>query len=774
MINPINKLKTLFNKKSSQNLATAVVSKPIVGGERVSEATGVTTTLGSLIREQMISTKDSIIEFAGVIEYLCKFNPDFSLALENIVSLASTKFDVVVEEGDTKTSGNTLSELKQAQNNWYKYSGGVDSMRDDICTQLVINGCASFEMIPNESLDGIKKIALVPPSTIRFKYDSVTDEYVPYQIGVRGNYIKLNPETYRYYAHRRMGEVPYATPPFLAALDNVVIEKNMMDNMREIIKNLGVMGFMEVLLTAPQRNLGRQGGVAETETEYKFRLQNLLAEAKVEIQKGMSNGYLIGFKGLHEFEMKATTANVEGAASLIQNNNEMKMAGLHQSPFLLGRNYSTTETLGKVVLAILSAQVQSFQRLIDKSLADMYMLHLELKGFKNNQITVVSGKPLTNDENKEQLTFSSKIDNYEKLYQQGIISQEQKAQALGYSSAYLEGALGNNEENIVDVEYIKEDDEFIQYYNNYKEFEYEDQNDFDKQLSFAEGNDSLVAALKEYSSATNINYDKALDKVMKSLGKALEQETILTSDNILGKIFYTLYGRWETDFTLPQIKIIKKHITDAYKIFRSDKGIFGATSKKIPDSVFSTIDARTIEYMKTLDRVYLGKFISDEGTTRKITGFVKETYLEKGYDLRSKASIDRFTKKFKGVLKGEAWKIDQVLSTTVSRMRYQAGIHYLQQAKVTKYIRRSIGDRLRCGYCEILDSKTYSVTKTVESINKVLNNDVEDIEQIQPFVTSVYKDFNDLKGLTVSEIQDKEIEGVPSHPHCRCTIVADI
>jgi len=747
------------------------------GGKRET-APSELISYGGILRESSISP-DYPVEYVKAIRHLCMWNPDFSLALENVVTLSNTPFEITIPEGGKKS---LVKELYEIGDSWYKNSGGINSLRNDLLTQLVITGAISAEIVPNSKLDGVSKTVMVSTENIVFKYDREEEEYMPYQTNRGTEDIKLNTNTYKYSAFRRLSEKPYAVPMFLSALDNTAIEKDMVSSIREVVKTLGLAGFMEVLLSAPPKRPAKGGKPAETQKEYSMRLSGLLMEAETEIKKGLGNGYMIGFEGQHKFEMKATNANMGGAEKLMQINTEMKHAGLKQSPSLLGRNYSTTETLGRVVLTILTSQVQNYQQTVDKFLSEAYSLHLELKTGKRYKVKVTSQKPMINDEESDQNAFSTKIDNHIKLYNQGIISQEQFAQGVGYVSAHLPEPIAEEIPKAESKVEVKQNSLVAMYnskFENYPDFKfYYDKAENSKKYiqDFEDEKDKLIfKELTKYLKATHKNYDKALDSVIRELAKTLSKGKN-TEAITLNKVYLTLFGNWESSFSVPQVEITKERVQNSYKLFRTDKGIFNVKKKgsKVPEAVFNTTDFRTIAYMQDMDAVYLGKFISDDHTIKQITRFVQETFLEDANALRSNAAIDKFTKQFKGVLKGVSWKIDQVLATTVSRMRYNASMLYYSQAKVVNYTRLGISDRLQCRYCASMDGKTFKVSIPVKRIKKNVQTSVESVKEVQPFITTVFPDPADVEALTSAELQAKGVEAVPSHPHCRCTNVADI
>src|SRR5690606_30692076 len=100
--------------------------------------------------------------------------------------------------------------------------------------------------------------------------------------GIDGNLVELNTETYKYIALGRFGEKPYGIPPFLSALENIAIGRDMQDNLKYVVKKLGTLGFLEVLVNGP-KPLPNEDADA-----YYRRTQDYLNKVIPEIDKGLS------------------------------------------------------------------------------------------------------------------------------------------------------------------------------------------------------------------------------------------------------------------------------------------------------------------------------------------------------------------------------------------------------------------------------------------------------------------------------------------------------
>lgn len=728
----------------------------------------------------VVTEEDYPTRLIKVIEYLVEYNHDFGFALENIVQLANTPYTVSF---DSSVKGDDVKGFKRLIDNsidtWYQDTSGEMSLRNDMLVRCVIYGCICIDIVPNNTLTGVDQVVLVDPKTIVFKYDDIKERWMPWQ-NVNGELIELNPITFKYYAVKRKGSKPYPMVPFLTALESFLMEKDMYTNVKSIVKNVSVLGFLEVLLKQPMKNT--TNGAIETDEEYKSRLLTDAQQATDELRTGLKDGFVVGYKGQHEFKMNSVASgNVDGVEKLFRLITEAKSSGLKQSPFMLGRNYSTTETLGRVLLAVLASSVSTYQNVMDKALSDIMSLHLMLsKGYKG-RVTVKSQKPLISDELKDQQVFLTKIQAYDLLYQQGVVSQEQRAQALGFEEPFkaepLQPSTIPTLSDTVTNTAIKKISHFEKKFaGSIPEYDYKGGLHHKETEGFVKDKDKLRGKYTRlYTSATKGNYKKAIEvclgkieKVLSSIPKTASVEDIVTS------LTLSVLTNWETAFTDEQKAVINRYVSRAYKEFRKDISVFKGATDAVPEAVFDLNDIRTVEYMKTLDEVYLGKFITDKDVKKSVTDFVRSAYLEEGFDLGDSAVRDRFKKQFGAVLLNKEWKIDLIIRTTVSRMRFQAGVNYMQQAGVDKFIRLAINDRLTCEYCSNLNGRKFFVSKSYETTLKTVNGGVESLKIMSPFVTTIYKDFNDMKNLSDAQIQDSGAEIVPSHGNCRCSIYADL
>jgi hypothetical protein len=399
-------------------------------------------TLGVFIDPNLIP---AVEEFSrqcyGVLRQLIMFSPDFGYALDNIVQLASTNMSVTFDD-DVPHSQEVkmLNDLEVDGRNWYSRGGGISQINSDLLTQLLYSGALSAEAWETNQMDNIEGIATVDPEDIYIFYNKTTKKYEHRQkiaflamteaerlaTNNINNYIKLSDRTYVYVPSRTIGKSPYGVPPFMTGLDYAKLEADMIESLQNIVDKIGAFGFLSVLVKKPTQAQADSAGL-DLKAAQEERL-NLVEE---QIAKGFSKGHVVGFEGEVTFEIIGTPSNISGSEAIYEMVNTLKISGLKQDPLMLGRNFSTTEAIGKVILAKLAEQIDTYQRVVGVFWQKVLSRYFLMKGYKFRFVVVEFGKSLTVDVVKEAQAAGYNIDNSTKLYMQGMIGQAKYARRVG-------------------------------------------------------------------------------------------------------------------------------------------------------------------------------------------------------------------------------------------------------------------------------------------------------------------------------------------------------
>lgn len=769
---------------------------PKSGRSSVDPSTSIASFVASYDSKQEFPVKmlQSLIKLAI-------YNGDFSLAVDNIKQLGATKFKVYMPDTmNDATKSIFLNELNEQWSKWYP--GGATALVGDLTVQLAIFGALSAEAVPNKFLDGFTKIVTVDVPDIRFKYDKAKDLHEPYQKvdgvlpALTEGMVKLNTLTYRYQALTRFSSSPYGIPPLLSALESMAIDKDMMNNFKTIIKKLGFLGFLNVLVAQPSQTEG------EDDTSYSQRLNTYLKDTAAQVDKSLANGYVVGFKDSHEFEMQSSSADADGSQKIFEMNETRKMAGLKQDPMMLGRNQSTTEALAKVIITKLANQVGGYQAPIEEVLGYFIQLYASLRGYKvEGQVKVELDKSLLSDKLKDAQARAVEIANADALYNNGTISQEQRATELGYEAP----AEAEPRPPIIDPNKVppigkgqseptnkgsKVSAAFIYLGGSVKQFEYGTAPELRENYFFnkyvmayrdSASTDLLAEKIVEYYNATTDNYYRATAEVTELIAAEISNlPASATAQEVVDSVVSTLYSSWGKVFIASQRSIISQFITSAYKAFRQDTSPFGGATIKvdgkdtgIPEATFTLLDERAIAYYKASDSLYLGKFITDKDIKKSITAYIKEKYLGENTAIgQNKKAMAEFRREFPELLNTEDWKISRIINTTVNKMRNNAAVSYMKQAGFKTYEVVEANDKITCAWCRSMHGRTFSVDESIRQADSLYSSSPSEVSAISPFINSVYRSADELVGVDNATLQARGISVPAYHPDCRGTIVA--
>ena len=368
---------------------------------------------------------------------LYKVNPDISIALQDMFKLANTDIKVEFPNNTDREIKAMQAHLDSRNADWSNYSAGMYGIAIKMTVQLLIGGAISIEAVPNEDLNGVSHIVFVNPEEIRFKRTK-QGEYEPYQVvkimpdGKEFTpLVKLNPLTYKYIALYNDTDEPYGVPPFLGAIDSLKGQHDMKINFKHIMELMGMVGFLEAKMYKPQRRPD------ESQASYEKRLSELLRKLKVNLLNGMKDGVVAGFIDDHEFKLNSTTQSLQHVDQVWNMNQQSVANGLGVNGNLIGVTSNTGEAGAGIMLSKMISQLRALQKITAHAIEFIYNLELRLAGYPVKGLKVTFATSTISDEIKVQQSNEYKVRVLTALYNQGIISQDEFAWEMGYSTPDL-------------------------------------------------------------------------------------------------------------------------------------------------------------------------------------------------------------------------------------------------------------------------------------------------------------------------------------------------
>lgn len=415
-----------------------VKSVPVASGRTSLPVHKQSDSLMSTLGEGIIKP-EYIFEVIPIIRKLTMSNPDVSQAFKNLVYLGNTghKIDFGPDINPNLVS-KMKKHLKDKGKEWGSGTAGIDGLVSKMFAQVAISGAVSVEQIVNTKLTGLDNVVMVNPEYVRFKYKSGRYwpmQKIPDENGILNrrktvgkSHIKLNPNTFIYYGILGDQDMPYGIPPYLASLSSLETQNFIMDNIKFIVEQVGLMGFLQVMIQKPEQDVAK----GETDEKYKARLDTYLDEAVTRVQKGLRNGVNVGFLEETEFKFHSPTKNAGGVADVFREHEMQILSALNMDGALMGRDYTSGfEAVGIIFMKMLSEFV-TIQNLISAALERIYTTELTLAGYKFDDLSVEFKRSTLMDELKLQQGKEIAIRNANHLYNMGIINQNQAAEYTGY------------------------------------------------------------------------------------------------------------------------------------------------------------------------------------------------------------------------------------------------------------------------------------------------------------------------------------------------------
>jgi hypothetical protein len=457
LVGKINDLEEQLTQKTIKINKKSIIVSPGASSSRDNE----NPHFLNLLRDGLKIVKPEYdFEVVPIIRKLAKINPDMNQALNDFVKLANTGHKITF---DPTVGANQIDEmrlfLQESSKNWHMGAAGMHGITNKMFRQAMIGGAVSNEWVPNMSLDNFESIRFINPERIRFVINKNERGYQPYQkiknkkVGLLNDLRKLNPDQFKYYALNGDTDLPYGIPPYIAALDPIVDQKDFRNNIRTVSKIMGIMGYLDARMDKPDREAD------ESEQAYESRMHGLLIKLKQRVLQGLADGVNVGFKDDHEFEFKATTRTAQGVKDIFEQNEFLIASALGYDAAFMGRP-GATETMITILFTKMLASLTNIQEIIKENLLFGYRFALTLGGFNFRWLSVDFKPSTITDTLKYQQAQEILLRNLVVQYQYGLIGQDKFADMLGLEKPDQPGPrIDINNDNVIGDQRAKEDRE---------------------------------------------------------------------------------------------------------------------------------------------------------------------------------------------------------------------------------------------------------------------------------------------------------------------------
>lgn len=389
----------------------------------------------------------STMSVEDLIDTLIDAHPDVSFAVWNFMRIGGSGYTIRVEDlenGEIYEEGqleiqNLIKRLSQPNIEQFELSRDFDKIVDQLMLSTITRGACALELVLTPNYDDVAFIAPVDPATVDFKFEN--DRYVPYQ---DEETLSLDIPTFFYDGLDEMIDDPYGRSPILGAINTVIFQLQVLNDLKQVVHNQGYPRFDITIL---EEVLLKRMPIAIRNNEEKK--QQWLNEKLQEIID-MYNNLDPDDSFVHYDSVQIGMAGGgQSGGALIDPEKLMNvidhqiMAGLKTLSTILGRRSTgNTESFAKMEIKLYIKGVEAIQKTVERILSRALTLVLNIKGMQG--IVYFEFNPIEIRTSLETAQFEQiHLMNCQFKRDQGWISQEEAAiLAVGHEPV-ADGPINN-------------------------------------------------------------------------------------------------------------------------------------------------------------------------------------------------------------------------------------------------------------------------------------------------------------------------------------------
>lgn len=382
-----------------------------------------------------------------LIDVLIDAHPDISFAVWNYLRIGQSGYTIKVENyEDSELNEEALNELKmlikrlsQPNIENFEVSRHFDKVIQQLMLSVITRGACSLELVLTPGYDDVAFIAPVDPYTVDFKFEG--DRYVPYQNDAE---LSLDIPTFFYEGLDEIIDDPYGRSPLLGALNSVMFQLQVLDDIKQVVHNQGYPRFDITILE--EVLLNRMPITIRNNEEKKQKWLNDKLQEIIDMYNSLDpddsfvhyDSVTIGMAG-----GKGSTGAIFDPEKLMNVIDHQIMAGLKTLSTILGRRSTgNTESFAKMEIKLYAKGVEAIQDVVERILSRALTLTLNIKGIQG--VAYFEFKPI-------EIRSSMEIAQFEQIHlmncqfkrDQGWIDQNEAAMLAVGHAAVADGPIVN-------------------------------------------------------------------------------------------------------------------------------------------------------------------------------------------------------------------------------------------------------------------------------------------------------------------------------------------
>jgi hypothetical protein len=311
-----------------------------------------------------------------LLRYLRDCIPDVSAGVWAWVRLCSTPQRVSFTGGnetEQREAGRIVRRLDERIFEFdHMHQQGMDALVNSFFLSVFTYGAFAGEVVLKDDRSGIDKFFLIDPSSIRFKRYKTSRRLVPYQVTSDGEIIRLRESSFFYYALDADGNNPYGRSPLLSLPFVIRIQQQLLTDMAQATHNAG-WPTLHVSYQPPKKEEG------ESQQVYQARIQSHYEVLKKNMQEKHADSNFVTLDSVN-VKYVSPGGSAQKWSESLEAIAQQVIAGLHLAPFMIGRNYGTTQSWGLAQYRLMVNNAVSVQRGAKRMCEWLRNLELALAG----------------------------------------------------------------------------------------------------------------------------------------------------------------------------------------------------------------------------------------------------------------------------------------------------------------------------------------------------------------------------------------------------------
>lgn len=371
-----------------------------------------------------------------LLKQLSKMDPDVSAGIWNFLRLLDSGFRAIALDKNLEPSAKFQTKLDQMifrmsgkydYKNWDALRLNISQVANQLAKYILLRGGAGLEVVLGKD-KRLYKMIVIDPITVSFKQPS-KGVFVPFQKNsLNDEEISLAIPTFFWGILDPDADSPYETPPFLPALQAVLFNMSVMQDLQRIVKRVAFPRLTIKIIEATLRKY------APAHIQFDEALMaNWMNEQRASIGNALSNlapeDAAVFFDSIDVNTLETKNNATVDYKPLIQVIDQRVITGLKSLPTILGRQFSSSQTLSGVEALLYAKSVKCVQDVVISILEKAITLSMQLEGIKGYakcKYGEVSLRPAAELETFLQLKQNRTLKNLSL----GFITDEQAAEEL--------------------------------------------------------------------------------------------------------------------------------------------------------------------------------------------------------------------------------------------------------------------------------------------------------------------------------------------------------